>query len=103
MYLKLVDQPPHPEWLLPQLNRARPASDRKARKDPVSHNCRCKRSTKMAILVCSKLALQICKLAARLTRQECKLETSLKPACRSDEVTTRRTCNKHATSNSLQT
>ncbi|GBM32648.1 hypothetical protein AVEN_89644-1 [Araneus ventricosus] len=26
---------------------------------------------------CSKLALQICKLAARLIRQECKLETSL--------------------------
>ncbi|GBN33021.1 hypothetical protein AVEN_101093-1 [Araneus ventricosus] len=26
---------------------------------------------------CSKLALQICKLAARLARQECKLETSL--------------------------
>ncbi|GBN93656.1 hypothetical protein AVEN_29577-1 [Araneus ventricosus] len=32
--------------------------------------------THIAILVCSKLALQICKLA-RLTRQECKLETSL--------------------------
>ncbi|GBM30655.1 hypothetical protein AVEN_203320-1 [Araneus ventricosus] len=26
---------------------------------------------------CSKLALQICKLAARLTRQVCKFETSL--------------------------
>ncbi|GBM49543.1 hypothetical protein AVEN_108779-1 [Araneus ventricosus] len=37
---------------------------------------------------CSKLALQICKLAASLTRQECKLETSLKQTCRSDEVTT---------------
>ncbi|GBM98205.1 hypothetical protein AVEN_268135-1 [Araneus ventricosus] len=32
---------------------------------------------KIAILVCSKLALQICKLAGRLTRQECKLEISL--------------------------
>ncbi|GBN68386.1 hypothetical protein AVEN_175858-1, partial [Araneus ventricosus] len=32
--------------------------------------------TQMAILVCSNLALQICKLAASLTRQECKLETS---------------------------
>ncbi|GBO35581.1 hypothetical protein AVEN_52713-1 [Araneus ventricosus] len=59
-------------------------------------------STQIAILVCSKLALQICKLAARLTRQECKLERSLKQACRSDEVTTRRTCSKLATSNSLQ-
>ncbi|GBN61139.1 hypothetical protein AVEN_28391-1 [Araneus ventricosus] len=30
----------------------------------------------IAILVCSNLALQICKLATNLTRQECKLETS---------------------------
>ncbi|GBL73136.1 hypothetical protein AVEN_159221-1 [Araneus ventricosus] len=33
-------------------------------------------TTQIAILVCSNLALQICKLATNLTRQECKLETS---------------------------
>ncbi|GBL80858.1 hypothetical protein AVEN_26281-1 [Araneus ventricosus] len=32
--------------------------------------------TQIEILVCSNLALQICKLAASLTRQECKLETN---------------------------
>ncbi|GBO36514.1 hypothetical protein AVEN_213583-1, partial [Araneus ventricosus] len=32
----------------------------------------------IAILVCSNLALQIYKLATNLTRQECKLETSLR-------------------------
>ncbi|GBN67882.1 hypothetical protein AVEN_236530-1 [Araneus ventricosus] len=52
---------------------------------------------------CSKLALQICKLAARMTRQECKCETSLLQVNASFEVTTRRTCSKPATSNSLQT
>ncbi|GBN56520.1 hypothetical protein AVEN_270775-1 [Araneus ventricosus] len=55
-------------------------------------------TTQITVLVCSKLALHICKLAAMLTRQECKLETSLKQACRSDEVTKRRTCSKLATS-----
>ncbi|GBM25488.1 hypothetical protein AVEN_62246-1 [Araneus ventricosus] len=34
--------------------------------------------TKIAILVCSNLALQICKLATNLTRQECKRKKSLR-------------------------
>ncbi|GBN51878.1 hypothetical protein AVEN_80680-1 [Araneus ventricosus] len=42
---------------------------------------------------CSNLALQICH----------DKSGSLKQACRSDEVTTRRTCSKFVTSNSLQT
>ncbi|GBN64961.1 hypothetical protein AVEN_169228-1 [Araneus ventricosus] len=43
---------------------------------------------------CSNLALQICKLAARLTRQECKLETSLQHVNASFEVNTLQICHK---------
>ncbi|GBN55930.1 hypothetical protein AVEN_169468-1 [Araneus ventricosus] len=53
--------------------------------------------SQIAILVCSSLALQICKLAAKLTRQECKCATSLQQVNASFEVTTRRTCCKLAT------
>ncbi|GBM61257.1 hypothetical protein AVEN_30559-1 [Araneus ventricosus] len=52
--------------------------------------------TQRAILVCSKLALQICKLAASLTRQDCKCETSLQQVNTSFEVTMGRTCSKLA-------
>ncbi|GBN92296.1 hypothetical protein AVEN_14318-1 [Araneus ventricosus] len=40
----------------------------------------------------SNLALQICKLEARLTRQECKLETSLIQVNANELVTTCQTC-----------
>ncbi|GBM90285.1 hypothetical protein AVEN_189068-1 [Araneus ventricosus] len=50
----------------------------------------------------NSLAQHICKLAARLARQECKCETSLQQVNGSFEVTTRRTCSKLAMSNSLQ-
>ncbi|GBN21260.1 hypothetical protein AVEN_33650-1 [Araneus ventricosus] len=51
----------------------------------------------IAILVYSKLALQICKLAASLTRQECKRETSFQQVNASFEVTMgQRTCSKLA-------
>ncbi|GBM12568.1 hypothetical protein AVEN_235906-1 [Araneus ventricosus] len=50
--------------------------------------------SQIAILVCSRLALQICKLAASLTRQECKCETSLQQVNASFEVTMGRTCSK---------
>ncbi|GBM86701.1 hypothetical protein AVEN_222225-1 [Araneus ventricosus] len=63
--------------------------------------------TQIAILVCSKVAAillcKIYKLATNLTRQECKPETSLQHVNVSFEVTTRRTCSKLVTSNSLQT
>ncbi|GBM71729.1 hypothetical protein AVEN_137503-1 [Araneus ventricosus] len=52
--------------------------------------------TQIEILVCSKVA-------ASLARQECRIETSLQQVNASFEVTTRRTCSKLATSNSLQT
>ncbi|GBN58900.1 hypothetical protein AVEN_180093-1 [Araneus ventricosus] len=45
----------------------------------------------IAILVCSKVALQICKLATNLTQQESKLETSYRKRV------------SHHASNSLQT
>ncbi|GBN38487.1 hypothetical protein AVEN_161565-1 [Araneus ventricosus] len=44
--------------------------------DGKSHNIRSTVTSQIAILVCSNLALQICQLAASLTRQEGKLETS---------------------------
>ncbi|GBM34994.1 hypothetical protein AVEN_2041-1 [Araneus ventricosus] len=50
----------------------------------------------IAILVCSRLAVQICKLAASLTRQECKCETGLQQVNGSFEVTMGRTCSKLA-------
>ncbi|GBN73049.1 hypothetical protein AVEN_183256-1 [Araneus ventricosus] len=53
-------------------------------------------TTQIAILVCSRLALQICKLTANLTRQECKCETSLQQVNASFEVTMGRTCSKLA-------
>ncbi|GBM80060.1 hypothetical protein AVEN_45042-1 [Araneus ventricosus] len=52
---------------------------------------------------CSSLALQVCKLAASLTRQDHKFITSLKQIFRSDEVTMCRTCSKLFTSSSFQT
>ncbi|GBN75722.1 hypothetical protein AVEN_8322-1 [Araneus ventricosus] len=57
-------------------------------------------TTQIAILVCSRLALQICKLRANLTRQECKCETSFQQV--NFEVTMGRICSKLAASNSLQ-
>ncbi|GBM26190.1 hypothetical protein AVEN_197008-1 [Araneus ventricosus] len=49
-------------------------------------------ASQIAILVCSKVA-------ASLTRQECKLKTS----CSNELATTRRTCSKLVASNTLQT
>ncbi|GBM35682.1 hypothetical protein AVEN_97882-1 [Araneus ventricosus] len=46
---------------------------------------------------------QICELAARLTRQECKLETSLQHANANELDVTRQTCHKLAVSIALQT
>ncbi|GBM06042.1 hypothetical protein AVEN_49425-1 [Araneus ventricosus] len=46
----------------------------------------------IAILVCSRLALQLCKLSANLSRQVCKCETSLQQVNASLEVTIGRTC-----------
>ncbi|GBO28040.1 hypothetical protein AVEN_216302-1 [Araneus ventricosus] len=46
--------------------------------------------------ICSRLVLQICKLTANLSRQECKCETSLQQVNASFEVTTGRTCSKFA-------
>ncbi|GBL94498.1 hypothetical protein AVEN_235598-1 [Araneus ventricosus] len=53
-------------------------------------------STQIAILVCSRLALHICKLSANLSRQVCKCETSLQQVNASLEVTIGRTCSKLA-------
>ncbi|GBM59884.1 hypothetical protein AVEN_62365-1 [Araneus ventricosus] len=53
-------------------------------------------TTQIAILVCSRLALQICKLSANLSRQVCKCETSLLQVNASLEVTIGRTCSKLA-------
>ncbi|GBL85411.1 hypothetical protein AVEN_34600-1 [Araneus ventricosus] len=53
-------------------------------------------TSQIVILVCSKLALQICKLAASLTRQERKCETSLQQVNASFEVIMGRTCSKLA-------
>ncbi|GBO34756.1 hypothetical protein AVEN_141486-1 [Araneus ventricosus] len=56
----------------------------------------CPLTPQIAILVCSRLALQICKLTANLRRQECKCETSLQQVNASFEVTVGRICNKFA-------
>ncbi|GBL99478.1 Fatty acid synthase [Araneus ventricosus] len=53
---------------------------------------------KIAILVCSRLALQVCKLSENLSRQVCKCETSLQQVNASLEVTIGRTCSKPAAS-----
>ncbi|GBM29020.1 hypothetical protein AVEN_85800-1 [Araneus ventricosus] len=50
----------------------------------------------IAILVCSRLALQVCKLSANLSRQVCKCETSLQQVNASLDVTIGRTCSKLA-------
>ncbi|GBL94655.1 hypothetical protein AVEN_83972-1 [Araneus ventricosus] len=61
--------------------------------------CRCELGaqvlTQIAILVCSRLALQISKLSANLS-QVCKCETSLQQVNASLEVTIGRTCSKLA-------
>ncbi|GBN08495.1 hypothetical protein AVEN_176643-1 [Araneus ventricosus] len=44
--------------------------------------------------ICSRLALQICKVTANLSRQECKCEISLQQVNTSFEVTMGRTCSK---------
>ncbi|GBL82428.1 hypothetical protein AVEN_252567-1 [Araneus ventricosus] len=46
--------------------------------------------------ICSRLPLQICKLTANLSRQECKCETSLQQVNASFEVNMGRTCSKFA-------
>ncbi|GBM51247.1 hypothetical protein AVEN_73857-1 [Araneus ventricosus] len=46
--------------------------------------------------ICSRLALQVCKLSANLSRQVCKCETSLQQVNASLEVTIGRTCSKLA-------
>ncbi|GBM58608.1 Vitamin D 25-hydroxylase [Araneus ventricosus] len=61
----------------------------------VSYPLRYARS-QIAILVCSRLALQICKLSANLSRQVRKYETSLQQFNASLEVTIGRTCSKLA-------
>ncbi|GBM17066.1 hypothetical protein AVEN_133330-1 [Araneus ventricosus] len=52
--------------------------------------------TQIAILVCSRFALQVCKLSGNLSPQVCKCETSLQHVNASLEVTIGRTCSKLA-------
>ncbi|GBN23108.1 hypothetical protein AVEN_232589-1 [Araneus ventricosus] len=54
------------------------------------------RVTQIAILVCSKFALQVCKLSANLSRQVCKCETRLQQVNASLEVTIGQACRKFA-------
>ncbi|GBO23936.1 hypothetical protein AVEN_88225-1 [Araneus ventricosus] len=51
-------------------------------------------TTQIVILVCSKFALQVCKLSENLSRQMCKCETSLQQLNASLEVTIGQTCSK---------
>ncbi|GBO17452.1 hypothetical protein AVEN_99518-1 [Araneus ventricosus] len=46
--------------------------------------------------ICSRLALQICKLSSNWSRQVCKCETSLQQVNASLEVTIGRTCSEFA-------
>ncbi|GBM36376.1 hypothetical protein AVEN_176069-1 [Araneus ventricosus] len=65
-----------------------------------SNNSKTTAATQIAILVCSNLAPQICKLATNLTRQEFR---SLKQVIANVLDTTSRTCRMLVATNSLQT